>query len=116
MSQTRKSSTSTCTVVEALCRETHETVLPAYYETTLKVKYARDDITSQMIDIIHDNLRVAFPQAYNSYLDGALMTKPFRTPLENHSTNFASTMASVATAAQSNLEKMIETYNKNVNK
>ncbi|MBR4184872.1 MAG: hypothetical protein IKQ87_03820 [Clostridia bacterium] len=102
---------TTCTVIEALCRETHKTVLPAYYETTLKVKYARDDVTSQMIDIIHDNLRSSFPLAYNGYLDGALLTKPFRTPLENHSTNFASTMASAAPEAQAKLAKMIETYN-----
>ena len=105
---------TTCAVIEALCRETRGTVIPAYYETSLKIKYARDDIASQMLDIIHDNLRVAFPIAYNGYLDGNMLTNTFRTPLEKHSSDFASTIAKVAPEARAKLEKMIETYNDNV--
>ena len=45
-----------CVVVEALNREAKNTVLPAYYEQSLKIKYARDDSSAQIIDIIHDNM------------------------------------------------------------
>ena len=105
---------TTATVIEALCRETHKTVIPAYYETALKVKYARDDITSQMLDIIHDNLRVAFPIAYNTALGSNLLSNTFQVPLSKHSSDFASTMAKVAPKAQAKLEQMIEAYNENV--
>ena len=105
---------TTATVIEALCRETHQTVIPAYYETALKVKYARDDITSQMLDIIHDNLRVAFPIAYNTALDFNLLSNTFQVPLSKNSSDFASTMAKVAPKAQAELEKMIEAYYENI--
>ena len=39
-------------VLEAMCAETYRTVTPAYFETVLKDKYARDSETSQMLDII----------------------------------------------------------------
>ena len=45
-----------CVAVEALNRETKSTVLPAYYEQSLKIKYARDEASAQIIDIIHDNM------------------------------------------------------------
>lgn len=105
---------NTCVAIEALCRETHLQVLPAYYETALKVKYARDDITSQMLDIIHENLRVSFPTAYNGYLGGIFLNDPFSTPLTGKKTDFASTMAKIESKATKNIEKMIETYQTNV--
>ena len=77
----------------------------------LKVKYARDNITSQMLDIIHDNLRLAFPFAYNSYLAGNLLQHPFLDPLQNNSTDFASNMAKIIKPVEAAMEEMIEKYN-----
>ena len=43
------------TVLEALNSGSAETVIPAYYDVSLKEKYARDDDSSQMLDIIFAN-------------------------------------------------------------
>ncbi len=104
---------TTCTVIEALCRETQKTVIPAYYETSLKVKYARDDFTSQMLDIVHDNLRVSFPLAYDYYLDGNIIKNTFSAPLTSKSTDFASTMAKITPTVTAKLAEMIEIFNSN---
>ncbi len=49
------------TVIEVLCRETNRQVLPVYYESALKIKYTRDQLSGQMIDIIHDHYATASP-------------------------------------------------------
>ena len=36
-------------VVEVLCRETYKNVLPVYYESSLKMKYTRDDTSAKMV-------------------------------------------------------------------
>jgi len=41
-------------ILEALQRESHTTVLPAYYDKALKSKFSRDESSSEMIDIIFD--------------------------------------------------------------
>ena len=57
-------------VIEALSSETYRTVLPTYYETALKIKYSRDDLTSQIVDIIHEASYTDFLYAYSSSLGG----------------------------------------------
>ncbi|MFA6948498.1 MAG: hypothetical protein WCQ72_05915 [Eubacteriales bacterium] len=104
---------ATCTTIEALCRSTRDLVLPAYYETSLKVKYARDDVSSQMLDIIHDNLRVAFPVAYNTYCSGLFLTNSFGTPLSKNSTDFASAYAKFEAKGQAALDDMVEVFLEN---
>lgn len=42
-------------LLEAIQRESTDTILPAYYETALKSKFSRDDSSSDMIDIIFAN-------------------------------------------------------------
>lgn len=104
---------ATCTTIEALCRSTRDLVLPAYYETSLKVKYARDDVSSQMLDIIHDNLRVSFPVAYNTYCSGIFLTNSFSTPLSKNSTDFSSAYAKYEAKGQAALQKMIDVFMEN---
>ncbi|MBO4366425.1 MAG: hypothetical protein J5843_02075, partial [Clostridia bacterium] len=57
------------TVLEALGAETYRTLLPVWYEEALKVKYSRDDLSSQMLDIIHDNLHTNFIYAFTGMLE-----------------------------------------------
>ena len=56
-------------VLEALGAETYRTLLPVWYEEALKIKYSRDDISSQMLDIIHDNLHTNFIYAFTGMLN-----------------------------------------------
>ncbi|MCL2774430.1 MAG: hypothetical protein FWD71_13940, partial [Oscillospiraceae bacterium] len=39
-------------VIEAMACETLNDVIPAYYDVSLKTKYARDDESAEMLDII----------------------------------------------------------------
>lgn len=43
-------------VLEALARENYMTVTPVYFEKALKVKYSRDEVSSQMFDLIKKNV------------------------------------------------------------
>ena len=54
-----------CAVLEAMCAENYRTVTPAYYEVALKIKYTQDDISAEIIDMIHENVRTDFIYAAN---------------------------------------------------
>jgi hypothetical protein len=45
----------TGTILEALTAESKYTLLPAYYDISLKTKFARDDESQEMLDIIFAN-------------------------------------------------------------
>lgn len=96
-------------VIEDLCRRTQQEVLPAYYETNLKVKYTRDDESAKMVDIVHDNMDNGFPLAFDRVLGGVFMESVFSGPLTNK-TNFASAYRSVERKALRELDKIINTY------
>lgn len=93
-------------VLEVLARETYNTVMPAYYETALKVKYSRDDQSSQMLDIIRAGLGKSFPLAYNSYCDYFPMSATFASPLGSHKTDFVSFYEKGEKAAQAKLDAL----------
>lgn len=101
----------TCAVLEVLNRETQKIVLPAYYETGLKVKYSRDDMSSKMIDIIHDNIGGSFALAYSSSCSNVFMQASFYTPLIAKKTDFVSNYVKMEKAAQKNVDKMVEAFN-----
>ncbi len=45
----------TAVILEAMASESRKTVVPAYYEVTLKVKFTRDEESSKMLDIAFEN-------------------------------------------------------------
>ena len=51
---TAKDPERTSVILEALGAEGYKTVMPAFYEKSLQVKYTRDDVSVQMLDIIKD--------------------------------------------------------------
>lgn len=97
-------------VLEALCRETGSTVLPAYYETALKVKYSRDDTTSQMLDIIRSGFSTVFPLAYGNYCNNVPLYKAFTTPLQKNSSDFVSNWLKHEQSAQKKLDTLWESF------
>ena len=96
-----------CAVLEALCAETYRTVMPAYYEVALKRQYARDDVSAQMIDLIHDTSITDFGYVYN-YSIGSVGTI-MRGVIAGNG-NIASTVAAAMPKAQSELDKLIAAY------
>ena len=101
------------TVVEVLNRETAALVIPQYYETALKVKYTTDTISATMIDIIHDSFGSTFPLAYSDSLTHILL-ESYSNNLPNNTNNFASVYAGKETAANAQLQKMIDTELANI--
>jgi len=83
-----------------------EMVSPVYYETALKIKYTRDDLSSMMIDLITQNARTDF--LYFNQLGGlgGIFTEIYNTGSE-----FSSLYASLESAAITNLETMIQKLN-----
>ena len=96
------------TVIEVLCRETYVQVLPEYYESSLKIKYTRDNSSAQMIDIIHDNHGNGFALAYSAGLSGIFLANTFNAAIGANSTDFASKYKSLEKPATKLLDKMID--------
>ncbi len=97
----------TCAVLEAMCAESYRTVTPAYYEVALKRQYARDDISANMIDLIHDTSMTDFGYVYN-YSIGSVGTI-MRSVIGNNG-SYASAVAGVEKKAETALSQLIDTY------
>lgn len=96
-------------VVEALCAETYRSVTPSWYETALKIKYSRDDLSTQMIDLIHDSITTNFVFAYNYALNGIGLV--YRTTVTNNSNDYVSAVTKLIDAGQAKLDELYEIFN-----
>jgi len=94
-----------CAVLEALNRETEKTIIPAYYEQALKIKYARDDESSQIIDIIHDSMGNVFSLAYSEIITGVLQLYDV-----GATKNFTSSYDKMEAKTREKLDKVIESF------
>lgn len=65
----------TSIIIEALCCQSQKTVIPAYYDVTLKTKITRDDESEQMLDLIFSKRVLDYGDTvyHNIVRDGALM-------------------------------------------
>jgi len=95
-------------VIEALNAETYRRVTPAWYETSLKIKYARDMMSTEMIDLIHDSSTTNFIYAYGYALNN--IGTMYRGLVSNKSTNVASTVKTLERAAIKKLDKIIDAF------
>lgn len=55
---TNSDTAGTSLILEAMAILGHEDIIPTYYETILKSKYARDDESAEMLDLIRENIIV----------------------------------------------------------
>ncbi len=84
---------------------------PSYYETALKVKYVRDEISAQMIDIIYDSISTEFAYVYYASLANAGMI--YRNLVTKNSNDFMSEWAKMEKSAEKKLETLIAAYLEN---
>ena len=96
-------------VIEVLCRETYNQVIPQYYESTLKIRYAREAPNAEMIDIIHDHYGNGFPLAWSGAVPYIFLTSIYEAVLHNNTT-FASNFRSHETAAREQIKNLVEDY------
>lgn len=99
---------SVCAVLEEMAYTGYNDVIPVYYETVLKNKYARDDISVKMIDMIRDNLTTDIACVYGTGF-GAIYVMP-RDLIKSDSNSFASKFASMEKSATKASEKLIEQF------
>ena len=98
-------------VLEALNAETYRAVTPVWYETALKIKYSRDDASSQMIDLIHDSITTNFIFAYNYALGDIGMI--YRDLVTKNSTDYASSVEKREARAVKLLDRLYQSFSEN---
>jgi len=92
-------------VLDALFSTSKEIVIPAYYDMALKSKFARDDESGEMLDIIREGLCINFGYFYDI---GAGVV--FRTLLSNENSNFASFYAAQKKGYERNLRNVLKAF------
>ena len=96
-------------VLEAIAAVNHDTVLPVYFETALKVKYSRDDESAAMYDLILSGSKLNFGYLNKNQMGPSNTTKPvelFISGVENPDT-FISSVAANREAGQKMLDEYI---------
>lgn len=92
-----------CTfILEAMAADGYNNIIPAYYEVALKGKYARDDDTAEMLDIISTTTFFAFADVFYAEL-GANSDM-----LSNYVRNDSQGLASFFESRKSNIETLLE--------
>ena len=95
-------------LLEALACEGYNEIVPAYYEIALKNKYARDENTVEMLDIISTSSWFSFADAY--YTDLGTMSDFFSSYVLGSSEGVASKFDASRKNLEANLEKLYEAY------
>lgn len=96
-----------CPLLEALSIESYRSVTLSFYELALKSVYTRDDIASEMIDIIVDSSTKNFLYEYGSSLSG--IGSIFSTCMSQRRT-FTAQYESTIDAAKNLLTELITDY------
>lgn len=102
---------ATCAVLEALAYNNYYSVTPVYYEDALKVKYARDDMTPQIIDLVRDSVTTDMSYIYISDFNdlGRIMRDT------GAYTKYASTYERKVKATQKKMENFIAAFEEDIN-
>ncbi len=94
-------------VLEEMAFQSYQLVTPAYFDVAMKEKYSRDNLSSQMLDIIHENTYTNFGYVYSSTLKDLGMLRPLA---REKSADFASYYATREEAALLALDNLIDIY------
>ncbi len=92
-------------VLDALFSTSKELVIPAYYDKALKSKFARDNESGEMLDIIREGLCINFGYFYDV---GANVM--FRILLAQRNSNFASYFAANKKGYERNLRNILKVF------
>ncbi|MBE6617596.1 MAG: hypothetical protein E7627_06640 [Ruminococcaceae bacterium] len=97
-------------VVEYLNQISAETVIPKYYESTLKIRYARDSANADMIQLIHDNPGNIFPYIWDIPEGNNIFTHGIHDSVYHNDNTFSSYYKSYIGSAETELEQYISDY------
>ena len=99
--------TKTGAVFDVLSAISNKTVIPAYYDMALRDKYARDDESGEMLDIIRDGFKVSFGPFYGDALG---MGVEFRQLIGQDNSNYVSFYAVNQKGYERKLKKLMDAY------
>ncbi len=94
-------------IIEALCAVGNRDVIPAFYDVSLKTKFARDYESEAMIDIVKDSIIYDL-----GYASGGTFQSVGHTLAGMSNPDFASYYAANESKALSDLKNFIESYGK----
>jgi hypothetical protein len=93
-------------ITDALAAESLYTLKPAYYDMQLKTKFARDNESAEMLDIIFAGRKFDLVLLY----EWAGLTDIFSNAMQNNSPDIISALERVADRVVTQIEKTIEAY------
>jgi len=94
--------------LEMMAYESYKSVTPAYYETAMKTKYTRDEISSRIIDLIHDSNMTDMAYSYGDNFNGLGLTA--RTMIASKKSDLASFYATKEKSALVKIGELIDKY------
>lgn len=94
--------------LEALAAESYRSVTAVYFEVAMKVKYSRDDISSQMLDIVRSGAYLNFASIYNESIGNPWFV--MRTLMCAKSKDFTSWYAKNEPIIQKKLTAVVESF------
>lgn len=97
-------------ITEALCAESNNTTVPAFYETVLQTKVVRDVESSEMLDLIRRTLFFDFGYVHGVPIGGIFQL--FGDTLKAKTVGFVSTYEKNAKTYETNFKKVIDAYMK----
>ncbi|MCL2815033.1 MAG: hypothetical protein FWD23_10585 [Oscillospiraceae bacterium] len=95
-------------ITEALCVASNKIVIPTYYEIALKSKYARDDESQEMLDIIRQGLNFDFGIVFSAQTNNAGWM--IRASVNESTFKFASTYEKNAEKHDKALDKFLAAF------
>jgi len=95
-------------VLEAMAAESRKLVVPAFYDVTMKIKYARDDESSQMLDIIFErrSCDLIYVNDFGGFYSGMVWDV-----LKKENYNLASFYESRSISTQKAIDAYVEKFN-----
>ena len=94
-------------VTEALCAESYKTLVPAYYETALKVKYTRDAESVEILDMLINSRVFDFGYVYDAWKGCSFVLEGL---VQNDNPNFESEYAKKENKIIAHYEEVFEVF------
>ncbi len=98
--------------LEAMSAESYRNVVPAYFGTAIKVKYSRDEPTSQMLDLIVASTYLNLPYVFSAYIGSYVDVYRELFTGADKCDSVVSLMTSKETAMNAKLQEVMEIYSK----
>ncbi len=94
-------------VLEEMAFQSYQLVTPAYFEVAMKAKYSRDNLSSQLLDVMYESMYTDFGYCFSSKLNGIGM---LRNLAADKTADFASFYAEKEEGALAALDDLMELY------